>query len=37
MQPQQLRNAAQDEETNEHSCCHDDKKRCEHDNDEEPI
>src|SRR6266480_1597486 len=37
MQPQQLRNAAQDEEANENSCCHDDKKRCEHDNDEEPI
>src|SRR6266403_1211255 len=37
MQPQQLRNAAQDEEANENSCCHDDKKRCEHDNDEEQI
>jgi hypothetical protein len=37
VQSKQLRNRAQDEETNENSCCHDDKKRGEHDNDEEPV
>jgi hypothetical protein len=37
MEPKQLCNRAQDEEANENSCGHDDKKRCEHDNDEEPI
>ena len=36
-QPSNCAMRAQDEEANENSCCHDDKKRCEHDDDEEPI
>jgi hypothetical protein len=37
MKAKQLHNRAQDEETNENSCCHDDKKSGEHENNEEPV
>jgi hypothetical protein len=37
VQAKQLRNRAQGEETNENSCCYDDKKSSENDNNENPI